>query len=53
MKTEEVLQQLGDLKTEAEGHYTDDGDDEVFHKDAEALQLLLMPLSPMQKSLRL
>ena len=38
MKTEEVLQHLGDLKAEAEGHYTDDGDDEIFHQDAEALQ---------------
>ena len=38
MKTEEILQHLGDLKTEAEGHYTDDGDDEIFHQDAEALQ---------------
>lgn len=38
MKTEEVLQHLGDLKSEAEGHYTNDGDDEVFHLDAEVLQ---------------
>ena len=38
MKTEEVLQHLNDLKAEAEGHYTDDGDDEIFHQDAEALQ---------------
>ena len=38
MKTEEILQHLGDLKTEAEGHFTDDGDDEIFHQDAEALQ---------------
>ena len=38
MKTEEILQHLGDLKAEAEGHYTDDGDDEIFHQDAEALQ---------------
>ena len=38
MKTEEILQYLGDLKSEAEGHYTDDGDDEIFHQDAEALQ---------------
>lgn len=38
MKTEEILQHLGDLKTEAEGHFTDDGDDEIFHQDAEVLQ---------------
>lgn len=38
MKTEEILQHLGDLKSEAEGHYIDDGDDEIFHQDAEALQ---------------
>lgn len=38
MKTEEILQHLNDLKAEAEGHYTDDGDDEIFHQDAEALQ---------------
>lgn len=37
MKTEEILQHLGDLKSEAEGHYTNDGDDEVFRRDAEAL----------------
>nr|DAH65335.1 MAG TPA: hypothetical protein [Caudoviricetes sp.] len=41
MKTEEVLQQLGDLKTEAEGHYNDDGDDEVFRQDVEALQFAI------------
>lgn len=41
MKTDEVLQHLGDLKAEAEGHYTDDGDDEVFHRDAEALQFAI------------
>lgn len=41
MKTEEVLQHLGDLKTEAEGHYTDDGDDEVFRQDVEALQFAI------------
>lgn len=38
MKTEEILQHLGDLKTKAEGHFTNDGDDEIFHQDAEALQ---------------
>lgn len=38
MKTEEILQHLQDLKAEAEGHYTNDGDDEIFHQDAEALQ---------------
>jgi acetylornithine/succinyldiaminopimelate/putrescine aminotransferase len=38
VKTEEILQHLGDLKSEAEGHYTDDGDDKIFHQDAEALQ---------------
>ena len=37
MGTDEILQHLKDLKTEAEGHYTDDGDDEIFHQDAEAL----------------
>lgn len=38
MGTDEILQHLKDLKTEAEGHYTDDGDDEIFHQDAKALQ---------------
>jgi len=38
VKTEEILQHLGDLKSEAEGHHTDDGDDKIFHQDAEALQ---------------
>lgn len=41
MKIEEILQHLGDLKAEAEGHYTDDGDDEVFRQDAEALQFAI------------
>lgn len=38
MGTDEILQHLKDLETEAEGHFTDDGDDEIFHQDAEALQ---------------
>lgn len=38
MTINEILQHLNDLKAEAEGHYTNDGDDEVFHLDAEALQ---------------
>lgn len=38
MKIDEILQHLEDLKAEAEGHYTNDGDDEVFHLDAEVLQ---------------
>lgn len=38
MGTDEILQHLEDLKTEAEGHFTNDGDDEIFHQDAEALQ---------------
>ncbi len=38
MGTDEILQHLKDLKTEAEGHFTDDGDDEIFHQDAESLQ---------------
>lgn len=37
MRIDEILQHLNDLKSEAEGHYTDDGDDEVFRQDAEAL----------------
>lgn len=41
MNTEEILQHLNDLKAEAEGHYTDDGDDEVFRQDAEALQFAI------------
>lgn len=41
MKTEEILQHLGDLKSEAERHYTDDGDDEVFRQDVEALQFAI------------
>ena len=38
MGTDEILQHLEDLKKEAEGHFTDDGDDEIFHQDAESLQ---------------
>ena len=41
MRINEVLQHLEGLKTEAEGHYTDDGDDEVFHKDVEALSFAI------------
>ena len=38
MNENQIISHLEDLKTEAEGHYTDDGDDEIFHQDAEALQ---------------
>lgn len=38
MNKNQIISHLEDLKTEAEGHYTDDGDDEIFHQDAEALQ---------------
>lgn len=34
----QIISHLEGLKTEAEGHFTDDGDDEIFHQDAEALQ---------------
>lgn len=53
MKTEEILQHLGDLKSEAEGHYTDDGDDEIFHQDAEALQAAIDAVKSNAKSLML
>ena len=38
MNKNQIISHLEDLKKEAEGHYTDDGDDEIFHQDAEALQ---------------
>lgn len=38
MNENQIISHLEDLKKEAEGHYTDDGDDEIFHQDAEALQ---------------
>ena len=38
MNAHRIIRHLEDLKKEAEGHYTDDGDDEIFHQDAEALQ---------------
>lgn len=38
MNENQIISHLENLKTEAEGHYTDDGDDEIFHQDAEALQ---------------
>lgn len=38
MNENQIISHLEDLKTEAEGHYTDDGDDEIFHQDAEVLQ---------------
>lgn len=37
MNENQIISHLEDLKTEAEGHFTDD-DDEIFHQDAEALQ---------------
>ena len=36
MNANQIIRHLEDLKKEAEGHYTDDGDDE--NQDAEALQ---------------
>ena len=38
MNGNQIISHLEDLKKEAEGHFTDDGDDEIFHQDAEALQ---------------
>lgn len=38
MNANQIIRHLEDLKKEAEGHYTDDGDDEIFHQDAEVLQ---------------
>lgn len=38
MNENQIIIHLENLKTEAEGHFTDDGDDEIFHQDAEALQ---------------
>ena len=38
MNENQIISHLEDLKKEAEGHYTDDGDDEIFHQDAKALQ---------------
>ena len=38
MNANQIIRHLEDLKKEAEGHFTNDGDDEIFHQDAEALQ---------------
>lgn len=38
MDANQIISHLEDLKKEAEGHFTNDGDDEIFHQDAEALQ---------------
>ena len=38
MNANQIISHLEDLKKEAEGHFTDDGDDEIFRQDAEALQ---------------
>ena len=38
MNENQIISHLEDLKSKAEGHFTDDGDDEIFHQDAEALQ---------------
>ena len=38
MNANQIISHLEDLKKEAEGHFTNNGDDEIFHQDAEALQ---------------
>lgn len=38
MNANQIIRHLEDLKKEAEGHFTDDGDDEIFHQDAKALK---------------
>ncbi len=38
MNANQIISQLEDLKKETEGHFTNDGDDEIFRQDAEALQ---------------
>ena len=38
MNANQIIRHLEDLKKEAEGHFTNDGDDEIFHQDTEALQ---------------
>lgn len=38
MNANQIIRHLEDLKKEAEGHFTNDGDDEIFRQDAEALQ---------------
>ena len=38
MNANQIIRHLEDLKKEAEGHFTNDGDDEIFHQNAEALQ---------------
>lgn len=39
MTNEQAISQLHSLIKDAESHYTGDGDDEVFHDDAEALRM--------------
>lgn len=34
MNENQIISHLEDLKKEAEGHFTNDGDDEIFHQDA-------------------
>lgn len=41
MNTNQIIRHFEDLKTEAEGHFTNDGDDEVFRQDVEALQFAI------------
>lgn len=38
MNANQIIHHLEDLKKEAEGHFTSDGDDEIFRQDAEALR---------------
>lgn len=49
MGTDEILHHLEDLKAEAEGHYTDDGDDEVFRRDVEALTFAIDAIKSNRK----
>ena len=41
MNANQIISHLEDLKKEAEGHFTNDGDDEVFRQDVEALQFAI------------
>lgn len=44
MTKNEAIQQLLSLIDDAETHFTDDGDDEVFRRDVEALRMAIHAL---------
>lgn len=49
MTRKDVIFQLNDLKRDAMSHFTDDGDDEVFCSDVEAIEAVIAAFRQQQK----